>query len=168
MGCSSTNVDKEDFTPLESLLNEKKKILSESKDINEVSEEKKTKMVRLDIDITEKLEDLNSKIKEDNRPEIKNKYEEVKNEFQSLVTQWKQFLREDVEEEDIIQGKIAKDWGTTGNKYEYDDEINNNNNYYNNNDTNKQEQQTNNMNNRNNDNNKKEEYPYLNNDENSF
>jgi len=164
MGCSSTNVDKEDFTPLESLLNEKKKILSESKDINEVSEEKKTKMVRLDIDITEKLEDLNSKIKEDNRPEIKNKYEEVKNEFQSLVTQWKQFLREDVEEEDIIQGKIAKDWGNN----EYDDEINNNNNYYNNNDTNKQEQQTNNMNNRNNDNNKKEEYPYLNNDENSF
>jgi len=168
MGCSSTNVDSEDFSSLESLLTEKKIILSESREKNEVTEDKKIKMVRLDIDITEKLEDLNSKIKEDDRPEIKNKYEEVKKEFQSLVTQWKQILREDIEEEDIIQGKIAKDWGNTANKYEYDDEINSNNNFYN--DTNKPEGKNNqnNKNNMNNIDNKKEEYPFINNDENSF
>ena len=102
MGCSSSNVDADDFNTIESLLAQKKNILSETKEKNEVNDDQKVKMVRIDIDISEKLEDLNTKIKEENGNEnIKNKYDSIMNEYQSLVKEWKQFLKEDIEEEEM-------------------------------------------------------------------
>ena len=166
MGCSSSNVDADDFNTIESLLAQKKNILSETKEKNEVNDDQKVKMVRIDIDISEKLEDLNSKIKEEGGNEaIKNKYDSIMKEYQSLVKQWKQFLKEDIEEEEIIQGKIAKDWGIN---YNNDDQFEDENNNINNIETNKKnDQRKNTKNNTNNSNNvnNKPDYPFLNDDE---
>ena len=160
MGCSSSSsVDIEDFDSIENLLTEKKNILSEAREKNDVNEAQKVKMVRIDIDITEKLQDINTKIKENGGTDVKTKYDNVMKEFQSLVTQWKQFLKEDVEEEDIIQGKIAKDWGVNyNNDYQSENDVVNNNNI----ETNKKNA---NNNNNNNNNNNKQDYPFINDEE---
>ena len=160
MGCSSSSsVDIEDFDSIENLLTEKKNILSEAREKNDVNEAQKVKMVRIDIDITEKLQDINTKIKENGGTDVKTKYDNVMKEFQSLVTQWKQFLKEDVEEEDIIQGKIAKDWGVNyNNDYQSENDVINNNNI----ETNKKNA---NNNNNNNNNNNKQDYPFINDEE---
>ena len=160
MGCSSSSsVDIEDFDSIENLLTEKKNILSEAREKNDVNEAQKVKMVRIDIDITEKLQDINTKIKENGGTDVKTKYDNVMKEFQSLVTQWKQFLKEDVEEEDIIQGKIAKDWGVNyNNDYQSENDVVNNNNI----ETNKKNA---NINNNNNNNNNKQDYPFINDEE---
>ena len=163
MGCSSSNVDIEDFDSIEKLLTEKKNILSEATEKNEVNEAQKVKMVRIDIDISEKLEDINTKIKENGGTDVKNKYDNIMKEYQSLVTQWKQFLKEDIEEEDIIQGKIAKDWGINyNNDYQNEDEIPFNNNNI---ETNKKNNNNIKKNNNNNNFNNKQEYPYINDEE---
>ena len=161
MGCSSSSsVDIEDFDSIENLLTEKKNILSEAREKNDVNEAQKVKMVRIDIDITEKLQDINTKIKENGGTDVKTKYDNVMKEFQSLVTQWKQFLKEDVEEEDIIQGKIAKDWGVNyNNDYQSENDVVNNNNI----ETNKKN--ANNNNNNNNNNYNKQDYPFINDEE---
>ncbi len=165
MGCSSSNVDADDFNTIESLLAQKKNILSETKEKNEVNDDQKVKMVRIDIDISEKLEDLNSKIKEEGGNEaIKNKYDSIMKEYQSLVKEWKQFLKEDIEEEEIIQGKIAKDWGIN---YNNDDQFEDENNINNIETNKKNDQRKNTKNNTNNSNdvNNKPEYPFINDDE---
>ena len=167
MGCSSSSVDADDFNTIESLLTQKKNILSETREKNEVNDDQKVKMVRIDIDISEKLEDLNTKIKEEGggNEEIKNKYDNIMKEYQSLVKQWKQFLKEDIEEEEIIQGKIAKDWGTNyNNNYDQFDDENDINNIETNKKNDQRKNIKNNTNNSNNVNNKPE-YPYINDDE---
>jgi len=165
MGCSSSNVDIEDFDSIEKLLTEKKNILGEATEKNEVNEAQKVKMVRIDIDISEKLEDINAKIKENGGTDVKNKYDNIMKEYQSLVSQWKQFLKEDIEEEEIIQGKIAKDWGNYNNDYQNEDEIPYNNNNIETNIKNENTFKKNNNNNNNNNFNNKQDYPFINDEE---
>lgn len=103
MGCSAPAVIEDvDGVNIETLINQKATTIQSFEESKKVPDENElTQMVRLDIDISEQIENLNKQLEKKNNKKLRKKVELLIQIFNELIQKWKQINKDGKEEEEL-------------------------------------------------------------------
>lgn len=103
MGCSAPVVIEDvNGVNIETLINQKATTIQSFEESKKAPNENDlTQMVRLDIDISEQIENLNKQLEKKNNKKLRKKVELLIQIFNELIQKWKQINKDGKEEEEL-------------------------------------------------------------------